>query len=105
MEGKFNKTEKILEVCALLVIVIALIVKSMTGETNTGNLVMMGFVSILLYIILLVCSLFPATWRMTQQQKDKIKDLNAYQAAYRKVFVIINFVLCFLMALIILLLL
>lgn len=36
--------------------------------------------------------LFPADWRMTDAQRKKIKDMDAYQTKYRRILVGVNLV-------------
>lgn len=90
MEGKLTGTEKVLEGVALGLLAISIVVRSLLGVSDTGVLVMLAFTGILLYIILLVCAFFPADWRMTDAQREKIKDMDAYQAKYRRILVGVN---------------
>ena len=62
----------------------------------------MSFVAILLFIIISIAALFPATWRMTVREKEKISDLKRYQEKYTSIFIIVNVVLSVFMSLLIL---
>ena len=62
----------------------------------------LSFVAILLFIIFSIAALFPATWRMTDREKEKISDLKRYQEKYTSIFVIVNLVLSIFMALLML---
>lgn len=62
---------------------------------------MLSFVAILLFVIISIVALFPATWRMTDKEKEKIKDLERYQKSYTRVFVVINMLLSIFMVLLI----
>ena len=83
--------EKIFEYMAIILIIGSIVIKALIGVNDIGILVTLSFVAILLYVIFLVCAFFPADWRMTEKQKKKIKDISIYQAKYRKIFVVINF--------------
>ena len=63
---------------------------------------MKWFKRILLFIIFSIAALFPATWRMTDREKEKISDLKRYQEKYTSIFVIVNLVLSIFMALLML---
>ena len=97
MEGKFTTWEKVIELCAFLVIVLSSIYKGIYSDGDVGILITLSFVAVLLFVVLSVAALFPATWRMTDKQKKKIKDVGRYQENYTKIFVIINFLLCVIM--------
>ena len=90
---KMTFWEKILDVIALLIILFSIVVRCLWGVKDTGVLVILAFMGILLYIIFLVGSCFPAHWRMTDKQKAKIKDMKIYQEKYRKIFVLFTFAL------------
>lgn len=98
MTGRMNKTDKILQLTALAVIVAAIVTKAVIGCDDTGVFAVMSIIAIMLYVIFLVCSFFPATWRMTIKQKDKIKDEAAYQDRYRRVMAVFNLVVALLFA-------
>ncbi len=90
MEGKMSKSEKIIELLAFVVFMISVIIKSILGTKDAGVLVMLAFLGVLVYVILFVCAFFPADWRMTEKQKEKIENKEAHQAMYRKICVICN---------------
>ena len=48
--------------------------------------------------VIKIAALFPATWRMTDREKEKISDLKRYQEKYTSIFVIVNLVLSIFMA-------
>lgn len=89
---KMTKIEKVLEFLGIALIAASITLKCCMGVNDSGNLVMLSFTAILSYVILLVCAFFPADWRMTEKQKSQIKDISIYQMRYRKIFVVINFV-------------
>lgn len=97
MEGKFTTWEKWVELCGFLILVLSGIYKGVCGGGDAGILITLLFVAVLVFVVLSVAALFPATWRMTDKQKEKLKDIGRYQENYTKVFVIINFVLCVIM--------
>jgi Na+-transporting methylmalonyl-CoA/oxaloacetate decarboxylase gamma subunit len=88
---KKARWEKVLETLGILLILVSIVYKCFSTITDSGTLVILAFMAIMLYVIFLVCAFFPADWRMTSKQKEKIKDMQAYQARYRKILVIINF--------------
>lgn len=88
---KMARWEKVLEILGILIILVSIVYKCFSTITDLGTLVILGFMAIMLYVIFLVCAFFPADWRMTSKQKEKIKDMQAYQVRYRKILVIINF--------------
>ena len=65
---------------------------------DMGVVITLSFVAILLFIIFSIAALFPATWRMTDREKEKISDLKRYQEKYTSIFVIVNLVLSIFMA-------
>ena len=67
-----------------------------------GIVITLSFVAILLFIIISIAALFPATWRMTVREKEKISDLKRYQEKYTSIFIIVNVVLSAFMSLLIL---
>ncbi len=90
MVSKFAKLEKVGLLLSLAILIGVLVGKSILGVQDIGILVIMGFLNILVYVIFLVASMFPATWRMTDKQKVQIKDIDKYQSNYRKIFVAIT---------------
>ena len=98
MEGKFKTWHKILELFTFLLILVSSIYNGIYRDADKGIVITLSFVSILLFVILLVAALFPATWRMTDKQKEKIKDLMRYQENYTSIFVIVNMVLSIFMS-------
>lgn len=93
MEGKFKTWHKILELFTFLLILVSSIYNGVCRDADKGIVITLSFVSILLFVILHVAALFPATWRMADKQKEKIKDLMRYQENYTSIFVIVNMVL------------
>ena len=89
---KMATWEKVLEIVALVLLVIATIIKSQMGVERTGHLIMLSFVGIMAYIIFLVAAFFPADWRLSEQERARIEDKEQYQTNYRKTWVGINFV-------------
>ena len=79
MTGKLKTWEKIVEIISLLLIVAAGIFKAVSGDVDGGLLGVLIFIGIMLFVIFLVAALFPATWRMTKRQKEKIDDEAKYQ--------------------------
>ena len=102
MEGKFNNWHKCLEIACFVLILTSSIYKKLFCDGDMGVLITLSFVAILLFIIISIAALFPATWRMTNREKKKISDLKRYQERYTSTFVIINVVLSIFMALLIL---
>lgn len=94
--------EKCLELCAFLGILMSSIYKGICCDGDIGIVITLSFVAILLFVIISVVALFPATWRMTDKEKEKIKDLIRYQENYTKVFVVVNMALSIFMVFIIL---
>lgn len=91
MKGKFTGQEKAILAVGFFFLLISMVVRGILGVQDRGILVILGFTAILLWLILFVCSLFPASWRMTEKQKAKIKDMEKYQSRYQKVFVFVDF--------------
>ena len=87
---KMTMWEKGFEIVALILLVIATIVKCQIGVEKTGYLVMMSFVAVMTYVIFLVAAFFPADWRLTDRERAMIADKERYQANYRKVLVGVN---------------
>lgn len=90
--AKMKTWEKFLVFLSFLMLMISILLKCLWGINETGNLVILAFIGILLFVIFLTCSFFPADWRMTEKQRSKIRDMNAYQEKYRKLFIIITFI-------------
>lgn len=102
MEGKFNNWHKCLEIACFVLILTSSIYKGLFCDRDMGVLITLSFVAILLFIIISIAALFPATWRMTNREKDKISDLKQFQERYTSTFVIVNVLLSIFMALLIL---
>ena len=102
MEGKFNNWHKCLEVACFVLILTSSIFKGFFCDGDMGVVITLSFVAILLFIIFSIAALFPATWRMTVREKEKISDLKRYQEKYTSIFVIVNVVLSVFMSLLIL---
>ncbi len=98
MEGKLKTWQKWMEGISAFLFLGMGIYKGICCEGDRGVLITLLFVAILLYVIISIAALFPATWRMTDKQKEKIKDLTRYQEVYTSIFVIINFGLSILMS-------
>lgn len=101
MSGKFSSGEKIAESISVVLLILACVVKGVRGASDTGILVALTFVAILLFVLLFVAALFPADWRMTARQKEKIADTGRFQEKYRKIFVLLNLIVSIIMALVI----
>lgn len=97
MTGKFSKKQKTALWITFLLIIISIVIRTVLGVEDAGILVVLSFINILLYVILMVCALFPADWRMTDKQKEKIKDMAQYQSKYRTAFVAAAFFVSFAM--------
>lgn len=93
MEGKFNIWQKCLEIVCFVLILASSIYKGLFCDGDMGVVITLSFVAILLFIIFSIAALFPATWRMTDREKEKISDLKRYQEKYTSIFVIVNLVL------------
>ena len=78
------------------------IYKGLYCDGDMGVVIILSFVAILLFTIISIAALFPATWRMTDREKEKIIDLKRYQDKYTSIFVIVNVVLSTFMVLLIL---
>lgn len=102
MEGKFNNWHKCIEITCFVLILASSLYKGLFCDGDMGVVITLSFVAILLFIIISVAALFPATWKMTNREKSKISDLKRYQEKYTSVFVIVNLVLSIFMVLIIL---
>lgn len=89
---------------SFLIIIAGIFIRVMLGVEEIDKLVIMAFTAIMIYVICLIAALFPATWRMTDAQKKKIGNLEAYQNKYRKVFVILNLLISMMMVFMILVL-
>ena len=100
MEGKFNNWHKCLEVACFVLILTSSIYKGLYCDGDMGVVIILSFVAILLFTIISIAALFPATWRMTD--REKIRDLKRYQDKYTSIFVIVNVVLSTFMVLLIL---
>ena len=79
-----------------------LLYKGLYCDGDMGVVIILSFVAILLFTIISIAALFPATWRMTDREKEKIRDLKRYQDKYTSIFVIVNVVLSTFMVLLIL---
>ena len=64
-----------------------------TYTLDKGALLTLVIVALILYTVLCTAALFPATWRMTSKEKEKICDKALYQKKYTNVFVLVNAVL------------
>ena len=93
MEGKFNIWQKCLEIVCFVLILASSIYKGLFCDGDMGVVITLSFV-----IIFSIAALFPATWRMTDREKEKISDLKRYQEKYTSIFVIVNLVLSIFMA-------
>ena len=102
MESKFNNWHKCLEVACFVLILTSSIYKGFFCDGDMGIVITLSFVAILLFIIFSIAALFPATWRMTVREKEKISDLKRYQEKYTSIFIIVNVVLSVFMSLLIL---
>lgn len=102
MEGKFNIWQKCLEIVCLVLILASSTYKGLFCDGDMGVVITLSFVAFLLFIIFSIGALFPATWRMTDREKEKISDLKRYQEKYTSIFVIVNLVLSIFMALLML---
>jgi len=93
MEGKFKNWQKWLELLIFILILVSSIYKGICCDKDVGIVVILSFTAFLLFIIFSVAALFPATWRMTNKEKERISDLTQYQEKYTSVLVIVNVVL------------
>ena len=101
MEGKFKNWQKWLELLIFLLILVSSIYKGICCDGDVGIVVILSFVTFLLFAIISMAALFPATWRMTDKEKERISDLTQYQEKYTSIFVIVNAVLSLFMVLLI----
>lgn len=93
MEGKYKKWQKYLLLLVFQIILASAICRCIMYEEDRGVIIMLSFVALLFFGVLCVAALFPATWRMPDKSKAKIKDPAKYQENYTTVFVIVNVVL------------
>jgi hypothetical protein len=93
MEGKFTVWQKRILTAVFFFILISSVMKGMFHKEEIGIVIILSFVTLLFFGILCVCALFPATWRMTEKSKRKIKDEAEYQKKYTSIFVILNVIL------------
>lgn len=101
--AKFNKWQKCVEFLMLLIILLTGIYKISHPKGDVGVAVILIFVSLLVFLILSCAALFPATWRMTDEEKRKIPDLQKYQEKYTGIFVIVNAIISCILVLVIVL--
>ncbi|MBR1816866.1 MAG: hypothetical protein IJ763_09215 [Lachnospiraceae bacterium] len=94
MTGKLKTWEKIVEIIYLLLIVMAGIYKGLSGRVDGGILGFHIFIGIIVFASFLVAAFLPATYRMTKEQKAKIKDEAKCQERYTMALVIVNLFLC-----------
>lgn len=93
MEDKYKKWQKLLLTAVFLIIVASAVCRCIMYKGDRGAIIMISFGALLLFGVLCVAALFPATWRMPEKSKAKIKDPVKYQENYTTVFVIVNVVL------------
>lgn len=98
MVGKMTKAEKTLASLSIALIAIAIAVRCIMGTADVGILVMLSFTGILVWLIFFVCAFFPADWRMTAKQKNKIENPTEYQNKYRKFMIGLDVVMAILFA-------
>ena len=94
MEGKYKKWQKLLLTATFLIIMVSAVYRCIMYQGDKGAIIMLSFVALLFFGVFYVAALFPATWRMPDRKKAKIKDPVKYQENYTTVFVIVNVVLC-----------
>ncbi len=104
MVGKMTKTEKIVASLSFALLMIAIVLGGINGTADMGNLVILSFTGILMWLIFFVCAFFPADWRMTEKQKNKIDDLTEYQNKYRKIMIGIDVIIAIVFAILVLVL-
>lgn len=97
MTGRFTNWQKRLQLIVFVLIVVSSIYRINSCNGDKGIAIMLSFSAFLSFAILLVVAIFPATWRMTDKKKKKIKDLKRYQETYTSVFVILNAILSIIM--------
>lgn len=102
--AKMKSWEKFLTLFSFLTIVVSVIIRCLCGVHDMDNLVILAFMGILMFVIFLISSFFPADWRMTEKQKARIGDMDVYQEKYRKIFICITFAISFAFAVMIFLL-
>lgn len=93
MEGKFKTWQKCSELITFLIVLLSGIYNIICGEEDKGIVIMLFFTAVLLFVIFHTIALFPATWRMSDKEKKKIKDITGYQEKYTSIVVIMNVVL------------
>ena len=90
MEGKFTGWQRIVLVITFLTIVISGAIRLLNHATESGVVIVLLFVALILYVILCVAALFPATWRMTNKENEKILNKDQFQKKYASIFVVVN---------------
>ena len=93
MEGKFKTWQKCLEMFTFLLILLSGIYNIICCDEDNGIVIMLFFTAVLLFVIFHTIALFPATWRMSDEEKKKIKNITRYQENYTNIIVIANVVL------------
>lgn len=94
MEGKFTFAEKVILLVTLITMIFTVIIKMLTGVNDPKTVIAYGIIGLIIYVILLVAALFPATWRMTDSQKSEIYNVDQYQDRYRLLIVLLNLIVC-----------
>jgi hypothetical protein len=97
MEGKFTAWQKIVLTCTFLVIMASAGIRMIMHAGDQGAIIVLSFMAIVLFCSLSVAALFPATWRMTTAEKNKISDVAQYQKKYASVLVVVNALLSLVM--------
>ena len=93
MEGKFKLWQKVILAVTFIAILFTSIYKGFAGKEDIGAVIMMSFATLLFFGVLCVSALFPATWRMREKYKSKIKDPVRFQEIYTASFVILDVVI------------
>lgn len=88
-----SKSEKLVQLGSFVVLIVGIILKALIGYEDMGVFMILAFAGILLWVCLAVAAFFPADWRMTERQRQKIGDMDSYQAKYRKILIGVNLVL------------
>ncbi len=89
---QMSKIEKLAIILSGVVLALMIIVKIIVGYNDMGVLVTLSFFGIMMWILFWVCAFFPADWRMTKNQRNKIEDKDKYQRNYRKIMISVDVV-------------
>lgn len=83
MGTTLTKLEKGLACGSFCILAAAIVLRGILGPADLGVWIVLAVTAVMIWLLFFACAFFPADWRMTEKQRQKIRDPERHQRRYR----------------------